>query len=117
MKIVNKKKNFDLGDEIIAALRDTNRRLERGEPLTIRRVSFADVVKQISPKDIQAMRVHLGCSQGAFAAFLGVPLVTLSSWERGKRTPSSMALRFLHEIKCDPDYWRGRMAESVRIAG
>lgn len=111
------KKKFDLGDEVIAALRDTNRRLERGEPLTIRRVSFAGVVQKISPRGIQAIRTQLECSQGAFAAFLGVPLVTLSSWERGKRSPSAMALRFLHEIKCDPAYWRGRMAESVRIAG
>lgn len=112
-----KMRKFDLGDELIAALRDTNRRIERGEPLTIRRVSFVDVGGKISPKDIQSIRTQLGCSQGAFAAFLGVPLVTLSSWERGKRTPSSMALRFLHEIKCDPEYWRGRMEKSLRIAG
>ena len=114
---VKRKKEFDLGDEIIAALRDTNRRIALGLPLTIRDVSFTDVLEQCGAKEIQAIRVRLGCSQGAFAAFLGVPLVTLSSWERGKRTPSAMALRFLHEIKSDPDYWRGRLAKSLRIAG
>ena len=117
MKTGSGKKKFDLGDEILAALRDTNRRLERGEPLTVRRVSFAGSVDKLAPKDIQAIRLELGCSQGAFAAFLGVPLVTLSSWERGKRAPSSMALRFLHEIKCDPAHWRRRMADAIRMAG
>jgi DNA-binding transcriptional regulator YiaG len=111
-----RKKLFNLGDEIIAALRDTNRRIERGEPLTIRDVSFTEMVRCVSPQDIQAIRHSLGCSQGVFAAFLGVPLVTLSSWERGKRTPSAMALRFLHEMKSDPQYWRRRLLHSVRAA-
>lgn len=112
-----RKKKFDLGDEILHALRDTNRRIRRAEPLTIRDVSFTDVVEKCTPKEIQSIRLQLDCSQGAFAAFLGVPLVTLSSWERGKRSPSAMALRFLHEIKSDPAYWRGRLAKSLRIAG
>jgi|WetSurMetagenome_2_1015567.scaffolds.fasta_scaffold874246_2 DNA-binding transcriptional regulator YiaG len=112
-----RKRKFDLGDEIIAALRDTNRRILRGEPLTVRDVSFIDVAPRCGPGDIQGVRRQLGCSQAAFAAFLGVPLVTLSSWERGKRHPSAMALRFLHEIRSDPEYWRERMAKSVRMAG
>jgi DNA-binding transcriptional regulator YiaG len=114
MKI--KKKRLNLGDEIIAALRDTNRRIERGEPLTVRDVSFTEVMERCSPEDIQEIRRQLECSQAVFAAFLGVPLVTLSSWERGKRTPSAMALRFLHEMKSDPEYWRRRMVRSVRAA-
>ncbi len=112
-----RQKKIDLGDEIIAALRDTNRRILRGAPLTVRDVSFVNVSPKCRPHDIQALRRQLGCSQAAFAAFLGVPLVTLSSWERGKRTPSAMALRFLHEIRSDPDYWRGRMGKSLRMAG
>jgi DNA-binding transcriptional regulator YiaG len=113
----NRSGRFNLGREIIAALRDTNRRIARGEPLTVRDITLGDFSPKLSAKDIQTIRLELGCSQGAFAVFLGVPLVTLSSWERGKRVPSSMALRFLHELRSDPDYWRQRMAKSLRIAG
>jgi DNA-binding transcriptional regulator YiaG len=111
------KKKKNMGAEIIAALRDTNRLITRGKKLTVREVSVSVVPEECDAHEIQSIRQKFGCSQAAFAAFLGVPLATLSSWERGKRSPSSMAQRFLYEMRENPDYWRARLMESWRIAG
>ena len=43
------------------------------------------------------------------AAFLGVNVNTLRSWEQGKRSPQSIASRFLSEIETDITYWRRRI--------
>ena len=43
------------------------------------------------------------------AAFLGVNVNTVRSWEQGKRVPQPIASRFLSEIETDIAYWRQRI--------
>jgi putative transcriptional regulator len=56
----------------------------------------------------------LGASQAVLAAFLGVNVNTVRSWEQGRRPPQPIARRFLSEIESDPVYWRNRIARSSR---
>jgi DNA-binding XRE family transcriptional regulator len=57
----------------------------------------------------------LGASQGVMAAFLGVNVNTIRSWERGKRLPQPIACRFLSEIETDIVYWRRRIQQDSLV--
>jgi DNA-binding transcriptional regulator YiaG len=63
--------------------------------------------------DVKRLREVLGVSQAVLAAFLGVNVNTVQSWEQGKRLPQPIACRFLAEIESDPAYWRFRIGRSV----
>jgi putative transcriptional regulator len=60
-------------------------------------------VKPIAPKQIRAIRKHLGFTQSQFAALLNVPTVTAISWENGTRKPSGAALRLLAVAEHHPE--------------
>lgn len=62
----------------------------------------------------RATRQILNASQEVFARFLGVSVKAVRKWEGGG-TPSDIACRFMDEIRHNPDYWRNRLKESVRI--
>ncbi len=64
---------------------------------------------------ILAVRQLLGASQAIFAQFLGVSPNTVRSWEQGTKTPQGIACRLLDEIRWNPEYWRSRFRESVRV--
>ncbi len=64
---------------------------------------------------VKATRRLLGASQIIFARFLGVSAATVRGWEQGAVAPGRMACRFLDEIQRNPDFWRRRLNESVRI--
>ena len=66
-------------------------------------------------KMVKATRRLLRASQMIFSKFLGVSVATVRGWEQGTVAPSKMACRFLDEIHRNPDFWRGRLNESVRI--
>jgi putative transcriptional regulator len=66
-------------------------------------------------KMVKATRRLLRASQMIFAKFLGVSVATVRGWEQGTVAPGKMACRFLDEIRRNPDFWRGRLSESVRI--
>lgn len=68
-----------------------------------------------NPNDVKSTRKLLSASQGMFAKFLGVSIKTVRAWEQGTNTPSDMACRFMDEIRRNPDYWRSRLRESVRV--
>lgn len=47
---------------------------------------------------ILALRKHLGLSQAAFAARVGVHSMTVSRWERGTVRPSTDTVRMLRRL-------------------
>jgi len=48
-----------------------------------------EIKGRLSPKLIRSLRKKLGISQGAFAKLLGVSLITIGNWEKGKSMPKS----------------------------
>jgi DNA-binding transcriptional regulator YiaG len=68
-----------------------------------------------NPKTVKATRKLLHVSQGLFAQFLGVSRNTVCSWEQGTNAPNDMACRFMDEIQRNPEYWRQRLKDSIRI--
>jgi DNA-binding transcriptional regulator YiaG len=51
---------------------------------------------------VKRLRARLKVSQGVFAEMLGVSQVLVRSWERGARTPSSIASRLLDQMRKNP---------------
>lgn len=49
--------------------------------------------------DVRALREALGMTQEEFARAVGVSFTTVSRWERGRGTPSPLALRRLAELR------------------
>jgi putative transcriptional regulator len=56
-------------------------------------------VKELSPREIVAVRERAGVSQAVLAGFLNVGVTTVSQWERGLRRPTGTALKLLHVVK------------------
>src|SRR5689334_17524593 len=78
------------------------------------------VVLDLQPKayradDIASVRKSLGASQAVFARFLGVSRYTVRSWEQRINTPSTIACRFLDEIRLNPEYWQKRLRDSAKV--
>jgi putative transcriptional regulator len=53
----------------------------------------AKTIEMVMPsaKDVPVIRIRLGLSQQAFAAFMGVSVATLRNWEQGRREPHGSA--------------------------
>lgn len=111
----SKKAKGTLGQRLVNSLQGAVDSLKRGEPLTYRTVVMDIEPSAYTPKKIIATRDLLAVSQGMFGQFLGVSASTVRSWEQGQKAPSDMACRFLDEIRKNPDYWRKRLQESVKI--
>jgi putative transcriptional regulator len=58
-----------------------------------------EVVEQIKPSQIRALREREHVSQPVFARYLNVSKNLVSDWERGKRKPGGPALRLLSVIQ------------------
>jgi putative transcriptional regulator len=67
-----------------------------------------------SPAKVKQTREVLGVSQTLFAQFLGVSGKSVAAWERGAKTPQTIACRFMDEIRRNPPYWQSRFKESAR---
>jgi putative transcriptional regulator len=52
-------------------------------------------VKQLSAKQIAAVRKHAGVSQAVFASYLNVTTGLVSQWERGEKHPRGPSLKLL----------------------
>jgi putative transcriptional regulator len=107
------------GARIIAGLNAINEALDVGgmEEVrkrftvhTVRRSAFE--MPQLSAADVTKIRASIGVSQAVFAAMLGVSANTIRAWEQGVNPPSGMAVRFLAEVRRNPDYWRARVQEA-----
>jgi putative transcriptional regulator len=73
------------------------------QPARERTLKLPPPVKPISPKQIRAIRLGLGCTQTEFALLLNVPAITAISWENGTRKPSGAALRLLAVARQHPE--------------
>jgi DNA-binding transcriptional regulator YiaG len=98
------------GTRIIAAIEEATEIL-RNEGLESKRLTIRTYTGSLVPHvcrsaDVKRVRETLGASQAVLAAFLGVNVNTVQSWEQGKRIPQPIACRFLAEIESDPAYWR-----------
>lgn len=51
-----------------------------------------------SPEKIRRIRSEMNFSQSEFAAFLGVSVHTIHSWETGRRSPSPLFRRILETV-------------------
>lgn len=101
----NKTKRKTFGQEIIGALEDFNRTLERGESIESKYTVHTYEVPSptpFKPSDIKALRHRLSASQAIFAGLVGVSPVLVEHWERGERTPHPIACRLLELIAKDP---------------
>ena len=56
-------------------------------------------MNKISPEDIQKIRNQHKLTQEEFAYKVGVTLSTIHRWEKGKSTPSKLAMIRLTELK------------------
>jgi putative transcriptional regulator len=82
----------DIGQEIL----DGIKAIKRGEG---KRYEIAD-------PDVKAVREHVGLSQSAFAALLGVSVRTLQDWEQGRRKPTGPARSLLRIAEKHPEALR-----------
>jgi putative transcriptional regulator len=102
--------------EILEALAEFTDALEKGEVtkrLTCRQVKLNLEPTHYSPSLVKETRRVIGVSQTLFARFLGVSPKTVRAWEQDAATPSTMACRFMDEIRLEPGYWRGRLKDVV----
>jgi putative transcriptional regulator len=56
-------------------------------------------VEPLSAKEILAIRLRSGVSQGVFAHYLNVRPKLVSEWERGEKRPSGPSLKLLSIVK------------------
>ena len=110
-----KKVQETLGQRLTKSLQGAVDSLKRGEALSYRTVVMQLEPSAYTPTKIVATRDLLAVSQGMFAQFLGVSPSTIRAWEQGAKDPSNMACRFMDEIRKNPDYWRNRMRESLKL--
>ena len=106
-----------VADRIVDRLRGFAEALENGEPIserfTCHRVELKLVPRPYSPKLVKQTRKRLRASQTVFALLLGVSPKTVRAWEQGVNPPRDMACRFMDEIGRNPEYWIGRLEESI----
>jgi putative transcriptional regulator len=55
-------------------------------------------VRDLSAKQIRALRIRTGMSQAVFAAFLNTSVSTVQKWEIGEKKPSGPSLKLLNVI-------------------
>lgn len=55
-------------------------------------------VKELSPRQIRALRKRINASQGVFARVLNVNVSTVQKWEQGSVQPQAAALKLLNVL-------------------
>ncbi len=116
--VVGRSRNgLSAGARIVAAIDEATEILRaegfRSKRLTVRTYEVPPSPHVCRPGDVKRVRELLGASQAVLAAFLGVNVNTVRSWEQGKRSPQPIACRFLSEIESDPVYWRQRIGQGA----
>ncbi len=108
----------NVASAIVESMREFVESLESGVPTyTVKRVAMPEPGRTPKPDDVRGIRESLGASQAVMASLIGAAAGTLRAWEQGTKSPSSIAARFLEEIRSNPEYWKGRLKEMVRKAG
>lgn len=98
-------KKTKLGQELIQGLQEVIAH-KRGEiSLRTHAVELPNEPPEFSKTEIVNIRVEqLKVSQPIFAAYLGVKISVLRSWEQGKKNPSGAARRLLQIVANDPSF-------------
>jgi putative transcriptional regulator len=114
----NKAKPRHVAKELVAGLKELIADLKSGAPIekkyTCRRVTLDLEPHAYTPERVKSTRQILNASQEVFAQFLGVSVKAVRKWEGGS-TPNDMACRFMDEIQRNPDHWKKRLRESIKI--
>jgi len=109
------------GAKILGGLTEFRDALKEGvkidERFTVRTVELDLHPRSYGADDVKNIRNMLGLSQALFAKFLGVDLGTIRGWEQGKNPPSSMACRFMDEIRNSPEHWKDRLNQVIKTKG
>jgi len=107
---MTRKKKRNIGDEIIADLKELHAVLRAKVPLrekyTVRTVRAVPEPLEYSALDVKQTRELVGVSQPVFARMLGVSSALVRSWECGQRKPAPIARRLLDLIRANPSNWR-----------
>jgi len=114
---MNKDKGFSpLATEMLASMSEFCDAIEAGEPIgkrfTIRTVKLDLRAKDYGPEDVRHVRKVMGASQAVLAAFLGVSVKTVRSWEQGTRPVPKIACRYMNDIVDYPEIWQKRVQEA-----
>ena len=113
-----KKRSMSVGQRIVLGLQEVVETMEAGgmeavaKKFTVRKAPSPGFSKpSLNAKQVIAIRNTLAVSQTTFAALLGVSTNTVRAWEQGINPPSGMAVRFLDEVRRNPEYWKTRVLE------
>ncbi len=106
-----KRKERNIGAEIIADLKQMHATLKAGIPLqeeyTVRTVRIVPDPRVYTAAAVRKTRQLVGVSQPVFARMMGVSTALVRSWECGQRKPAPIARRLLDLIRANPSDWRG----------
>jgi DNA-binding transcriptional regulator YiaG len=112
-----------IGERLIAGMESLLTTMKGGglaavqKKFTVRKVKMATFeVPTLGKEGVLAIRTSLGVSQPVFASLLGVSPALVKGWEQGVKVPSGVALRFLAEVRRNPDYWKARVKEAASVA-
>lgn len=96
-------KNKNLGQNLVAALKEANSYHDRQINLRNQTVELPEEPKEFDKKQIKKIREDLNVSQPVFARFLGVTDKAVKAWEQGGSRPNGCALRLLEIAKNHPE--------------
>jgi DNA-binding transcriptional regulator YiaG len=112
-----------IGRRLIAGMENLLATMKTGglaaveKKFTVRRVKTGKFeVPALAKEDVVSIRESLGVSQPVFASLLGVSAALVKAWEQGLKVPTGVALRFLAEIRRNPEYWKDCVRQAVEPA-
>jgi DNA-binding transcriptional regulator YiaG len=118
MKRSAKPKPSNVGDEMIAGMRELVAAMQAGgmpavrKRFTVRRVRVAPP-PALRPADVKAVREKLNASQPVFAGFLGVSPHLVKAWEQGFKTPQGPARLLIADMAENPARWAKRLSKTL----
>lgn len=102
----------------IARLKKFTEHLKSGKNLSdvysLKKIVLEIELEPYTAKKVKEVRDLLKVSQALFAKFLNVSPSSVQKWERGAKSPAGAVCRLMDEIRCNPEYWRSRLAEMSR---
>jgi putative transcriptional regulator len=98
-----KKSNSKFVNGVLAGMTEIMESLDGKRKLTTRTVKITPPEKQLTPKEIMAMRKKLKMSQPVLANLLNVSTQAVRNWEQGVHKPSGATLRLLQIFQKRPE--------------
>ena len=94
------------GERILASIKGQLDAMDRGEAPPPR--ELVGEPREYTAEDVRSLRTQVNVTQRAFADFVGVSQILVSSWEQGLRVPTRLARRMLDQISKDVEFWKGQ---------